>query len=174
MAELKIKVNRAPVLTLWASVVAERLGHDEETALTLGRALAGLNAQSKGRRLGIYEARPEGTRPSERRPAAKVTGVPLMGREIPAIKTPKGVRAADKDKPMDPETVRRYLQSKFGDQLPLVRRAMQELASSLEPRDLAEQAYALYEHFRPEVPRGTKGWGAIGELSLERIRRLAR
>ncbi len=55
MPNKKIKINRAPVLTLWATVVAERLGYDTETALTLGKAVAGLNSQSKGRRLGIYE-----------------------------------------------------------------------------------------------------------------------
>ena len=38
--EGEIKVNRAPVLTLWAAVVAERLGHDPDTAITLGRAVA--------------------------------------------------------------------------------------------------------------------------------------
>ncbi len=31
-----IKVNRAPVLTLWAAVVAERLGFTHDEALTLG------------------------------------------------------------------------------------------------------------------------------------------
>ena len=55
MARTTVKINRAPVLTLWATVVAERLGYDHETALTLGKAVAGLNAQSKGRRLGIFE-----------------------------------------------------------------------------------------------------------------------
>ena len=55
MANKKIKINRAPVLTLWAAVVAERLGYNKSEALTLGKAVAGLNAQSKGRRLGIYE-----------------------------------------------------------------------------------------------------------------------
>ena len=34
-----IRVNRAPVLTLWATVVAERLGFDHDAALTLGRAV---------------------------------------------------------------------------------------------------------------------------------------
>jgi hypothetical protein len=51
-----IQVNRAPVLTLWAAVVAERMGYARDTALTLGKAVAGLNAQSKGRRLHIFEA----------------------------------------------------------------------------------------------------------------------
>src|ERR1043166_265832 len=47
--------NRAPVLTLWAAVVAERLGFDRAAALTLGKAVAGLNAQAKGRRLHLFE-----------------------------------------------------------------------------------------------------------------------
>src|SRR5215207_5423506 len=44
----KIRINRAPVLTLWAAVVAERLGIDRDAALTLGRAVAGTSAQMKG------------------------------------------------------------------------------------------------------------------------------
>src|SRR5215510_8116518 len=55
MANRTVTINRAPVLTLWAAVVAERLGYDQEAALTLGKAVGGLNAQSKGRRLGIFE-----------------------------------------------------------------------------------------------------------------------
>jgi hypothetical protein len=39
-------------------VVAERLAYDHDTALTLGKSAAGLNAQSKARRLGIVEASP--------------------------------------------------------------------------------------------------------------------
>jgi len=54
-----IRVNRAPVLTLWATVVAERLGHPPETALTLGRFVAGSSARAKARRLGIIEERQE-------------------------------------------------------------------------------------------------------------------
>jgi hypothetical protein len=50
MANKKIKINRAPVLTLWAAVVAERMGYNKGEALTLAKAVAGLNAQSKGRR----------------------------------------------------------------------------------------------------------------------------
>ncbi len=43
----KIRINRAPVLTLWAAVVAERFGFNHDEALSLGKALAGLNAQSE-------------------------------------------------------------------------------------------------------------------------------
>ncbi len=55
MANERISINRAPFLTLWAAVVAQRLGFDEDEALTLGKAVAGLTAQAKGRRLGIYK-----------------------------------------------------------------------------------------------------------------------
>jgi hypothetical protein len=54
MAHRTISINRAPVLTLWAAVVAQRLGFDEDEALTMGKAVAGLNAQTKGRSLGIF------------------------------------------------------------------------------------------------------------------------
>jgi len=43
-----VRANRGPVLTLWAAVVAEVLGFDHDEALTLGPAVAGLNAYSKG------------------------------------------------------------------------------------------------------------------------------
>jgi hypothetical protein len=54
-----IKINRAAVLTLWAAVVAERLGFEWHEALTFGRAVAGLNAYSKGVSHGLYEPTPE-------------------------------------------------------------------------------------------------------------------
>jgi hypothetical protein len=49
-----ISINRAPVLTLWSAVVAQRLGFAADDALTLGKAVAGVNAQAKGRRLGSF------------------------------------------------------------------------------------------------------------------------
>jgi hypothetical protein len=54
-----ISINRAPLLTLWAAVVAQRLGFDEDEALSLGKAVAGLNAQAKGRRLGLFKPHEE-------------------------------------------------------------------------------------------------------------------
>jgi hypothetical protein len=47
-------VNRALVLTIWAAVVAEVLGSEHDKALTLGRAVAGLNAYSKGVSLRLF------------------------------------------------------------------------------------------------------------------------
>ena len=61
-----IRINRAPVLTLWAAVVVERMGLPRDTALTAGQAVAGMTAHAKGVRLGIY-AQPVDTGP---KPAA--------------------------------------------------------------------------------------------------------
>lgn len=175
MANKKIKINRAPVLTLWAAVVAERLGYGTDTALTLGKAVAGLNAQSKGRRLGIYEEKSEEDEKKEgkKKEKPKPEFIELLGRGIPAIKTSKGFRAAIKGEEIDPESVETYLKQKFKDDLDDTRAAMEKLARAFTPKQLDSKAYGLYEKFRPEIPEGTKGWGAKGELDLEYIRSLA-
>jgi hypothetical protein len=177
MAKKKIKINRAPVLTLWATVVAERLGYDEETALTLGKAVAGLNAQSKGRKLGIYEEKSEEEKENEwgkrKEQPAKVDFIEILGRGVPAIKTPHGLRAAINGEPIYAESVDTYLKQKFGDDFDEARSAMEKLAKAYTPKQLESQAYGLYEKFRPEIPEGKKGWGAKGELDLDYIRSLA-
>jgi len=65
MAGDRILINRAPVLTLWAAIVAERLGFDRKESLSLGKAVAGLTAQSKGRRLGIFAPTPEAVKSTQ-------------------------------------------------------------------------------------------------------------
>src|SRR5689334_2276599 len=171
-ANAPIRVNRAPVLTLWAAVVAERLGFERDEALTLGRALAGLTAHAKGVRLGIFEpSAPEETR--ERRSAladGERLEVRLMGRAIPVVHTPEGLRALAKDEPIKPASVERYLAGKFGGALGEVRAAMEGLAGSLPSGELARWAFRLYEGFRPAVPAGEAGWGKAGVLDLARLK----
>ena len=174
MATQKIKINRAPVLTLWAAVVAERLGYGKETALTLGKAVAGLNAQSKGRRLGIYEEKSDEDKKDDKKKEKPAEFIELLGRGIPAMKTSKGLRAAIKGEEIDPESVETYLKQKFKDDLEDARTAMEKLAKAHTPKQLEGKAYDLYEKFRPKIPEGTKGWGAKGELDLEYIRSLAK
>jgi hypothetical protein len=170
---MKIKINRAPVLTLWATVVAERLGFDNDAALTLGKAMAGYTAQSKGRWLGIYEEK-EKDESEPRPPEPELVFVSLMGRSLPAVKTPAGLRAAEKGRPAEPDSVRRYLKTKFGEQLDDVTKAMQALAASYPAERLEMEAYGLYARFRPKVERGKRGWGAEGVLDLEKILGLRR
>lgn len=175
MAKSTVTINRAPVLTLWAAVVAEQLGFDTDAALTLGKALAGLNAQAKGRSLGIFKPpKLEPGKPPTKRGLGEEFWIDLCGRPIPAKNTADGVRAVVKDRPIDPQQVRGYLERSFGQDLSAARTAMKQLARSLKPERLAESAFALYERFRPAVARGKRGWGQKGELDLDLIRALGR
>src|ERR1019366_7553718 len=88
MTERNILINRAPVLTLWATAVAERLGFDQDEALTLGKAVAGLTAQSKGQRPGIYKPVPEDVKKTRARRRGEEFFVEICGRQVPAINTP--------------------------------------------------------------------------------------
>ena len=170
-----LRINRAPVLTLWAAIVAERLGFKHDEALTLGRAVAGLNAYSKGVSLGLFTPTPEEVRAKRKKLRPKETfTVDLLHRAVPAVHTKEGVRALAGVKPADPAAVERYLAAKFGDGYAAADKAMRRLARSRAPKALAREAYALYEKFRPAVPAGVRGWGAAGTLDLEAIARLAR
>jgi hypothetical protein len=168
MAMDAITINRAPVLTLWATIVAERLGFTHDEALTLGRAVAGLNAYSKGRALGIFRPTPKDVRAKReaKAKAKQVLQVELLHRAVPVVQTPEGLRALSKEQPVAPASVEKYLSSKFKDALGPVSAAMAELADSTGPEELAAEAYGLYEQFRPTVPAGEAGWGVAGTLSL--------
>ena len=165
-------INRAPVLTLWATIVAQQMGYSEDEALTLGKAVAGYTAQYKGRALGIYKVREKGERDKEEAEEVEVQILELMGRQIPALEEGGEIRAVTKDKQINPDSVRRYFTTKFGEDLEEVSTAMEELASSYEPEELNKVAFRLYEKFRPEIPKGKGGWGAKGELKLDFIRSL--
>jgi hypothetical protein len=177
---LTIEVNRAPVLTLWAAIVAEHLGYDRAAALTLGRAVAGLHAQAYGRALGIFQPRAEAPA-AEKERARKLVGHPgdvsrieIFGRQVPVTQTSEGIRALSGNRPIQPQQVHGYLERAFGGALELVRATLEELASSVPPEELERVAYDLYEQFRPAVDPGRRGWGQKGRLDLAKIRALAR
>lgn len=188
MADNKISVNRAPVLTLWAAVVAERLGYDSDEALSLAKAVASLNAQAKGRSLGIFGPRSAGEGAAAE--GAKGEGSPgegqavgrrlpdeyrvdLCGRPVPAVRTERGVRAVSGDQFIEPEPVRKYLAARFGADLDRVRGALETLAAVYAPDELRGAAYGLYEAFRPKIASGKRGWGQKGDLDLDVVQRLA-
>jgi hypothetical protein len=170
MVEGSFKINRTPVLTLWANIVAERPGFGHDEALTLGQAVAGLNAYSKGKRLGIFK--PSHDELLKRRSAAPTVSldVELKHRAVPVVGTPEGIRALSKGKPTSPKNVEKYLESKFGEHLSATERVMADLAMSFPPSRLHQIPFRLYEEFRPEVPARVEGWGAASTLDLARIR----
>jgi len=170
-----VRVNRAPVLTLWAAVVARRLGFNRDEALTLGRVVAGLNAYAKGKALNLYPPHPKTL--EQRRKAAQsgeVIPIELLGRMIPVASTPSGFRALSKGMPVDPGAVKHYLEARLSTALPAVEAALTSLAQSMDLADLRARAFELYEVFRPVVPSGARGWGALGTLDIEQIRQLSR
>jgi len=173
MTERKILINRAPVLTLWATAVAERLGFNQDEALSLGKAVAGLTAQSKGRRLGIFKPVPQEVKKARARKRGEEFLIEICGRQVPAINTADGVRAVNKNTPIEAKSVERYLESKFGESLGAARAAMRDLAKEFRPEQLSQNAFSLYEKFRPAIPEGVTGWGAKGNLEIDRIRSLA-
>ena len=163
-----IQVNRAPVLTLWAAIVAERLGYDADAAITLGRAVAGSSARVKARAIGLEEKHEGGSLREVAKPAPRQT-VHLLGRDLPVVEQGGSPYALDHDRPAAPGPARAYVEKAFGEHLPAVRKAMQALADSLPPEELNRIGFRLYERFRPEVPAGAAGWGKKGTLDLALI-----
>jgi hypothetical protein len=81
--------------------------------------------------------------------------VDLLGRAVPVVQTPNGLRAVNKGKPGNPAQIEKYLAGKFGDRLEGARAAMVELAAAHEPADLYRRG--LYGQLRPGVPAGESG-----------------
>ena len=97
MIDGKIQINRVPVLTLWATTVAERLGFNQDEALSLGKAVASLTAQSKGRRLGIFILVPQEVKEARARKGSEEFLTELCGRQVRAFNTMDGVRAVNRN-----------------------------------------------------------------------------
>jgi hypothetical protein len=96
--------------------------------------------------------------------------VRLPRRDIPVLTADDGtLRAEDDGKPASAKSVQSYIARAFGDRLAEARGAMDALAASLPPEEINRVGFRLYERFRPDVPEGAQGWGAKGELRVERI-----
>jgi hypothetical protein len=158
MAERPIRVSRAPVLTLWAAVVAEALGHSPETAISLGSAVAGTAARARSRRPG-----------SRAEPGAeRLDTVVLLGAEVPVAHDADGVLcAAEPDgTPAPGRPAENYLRRVFGERLEEVREAMRAVARSYPPEDLNRFGMRIYESFRPQPADGSGGHGSKSVLDV--------
>jgi hypothetical protein len=178
-------LKRAPVLTLWASIIAERLGHSRDTALTLGRAVAGPTARLKVRIVGREYWNLPSFDQVQRRDEQSAQSVFLLGKTIRLLPDANGelraafrtlpmagLEVADEFLPANPAEVENYLVRTFGDHLTAVRAAMEELASRYDLADLNRIGIRLYEKFRPALAKSTKKWDAPATL-VEKIRAVA-
>jgi hypothetical protein len=179
--ETKISVNRAPVLSLWATAVSERLGFSTDEAYSYAQWIAGTLAQAKGRKLGVLKPSGKSQKGKKAKSGADVEGrreehvddddfVMVFGNMKIPTRVVDGKRLAVKGgKVIDPVPVKAYVEKKFGDNLEKATLAMGELAQSMPADQIRERAYELYEQFRPEW----HGWGKEGTLDLEEVHELA-
>ncbi|KAF9446939.1 hypothetical protein P691DRAFT_761189 [Macrolepiota fuliginosa MF-IS2] len=176
-------INRAPIMTAWGMVVAERLGFRREEALSIASVYTEANAISKGIHLGVFnegkgkdiEASQTGSQPY----------VNLMGRSImnfvyethfsyrssPLYQTHEGQwRALSNGAPIFPSAAFSYISRSFKQTAPYVIGALRLLALSYPPGVLNTKGWSLYAEFRPRVD----GWGKRSEIKLESILSLRR
>jgi len=86
-----ISINRTPVLTLWAAVVAQRLG--------------------------IFKPHEEKTRAARERERGEQLWIELCGRPVPAKNTADGIRAVSGRAVVTAESAEAYLETTCGDDL---------------------------------------------------------
>eukprot|EP00850_Spirogloea_muscicola_P000047 SM000001S04449 [mRNA] locus=s1:273364:275578:- [translate_table: standard] len=169
-----VKINRAPVLTLWVAVVAQREGYSFEEAVTFGKAISGLYAHSKGKRLGLVEEPDEEREEEKKRMKEGKQKFEAFGTKILGEKS-DGLRlAVQEGKAIKPASVQAYLHRAFKDKFVQVKEAMEVLAEAHSADSIGGLGYQLYENFRPNIPEGTRGWGSKGDLDLQYIRQLAK
>lgn len=172
-----ILINRSPVLTLWGTIVAQSL-YPKVTlteALSLGSAVASQLSKAKGTSLGIYQdedGKADGSKGNSHNDDqdGSLLEFHLLGFVVHGREGPDGLRAIlNQVQEQDPYKTWDLLQKRFGDALGFVMDRM-ERAAELAGRDqLESSAYHYYMHIRPDIPEGTKGWGAHGRLYTDRL-----
>ncbi|KAJ7283566.1 hypothetical protein C8J57DRAFT_1432640 [Mycena rebaudengoi] len=156
-------VNRAPLMTAWSTLVAERLGFQPEEALSIASVYTELNAISKGVSLGVFEQGKEKGMEASR--GGSQPYVEIMGRR-PLFQTQSSQwRALSKGTAVEPGVAFSYISRAFRQTTPHVIGALRLLVQSFTPQEINAKAWSLYCDFRPEV----KGWGERAELRCETI-----
>ncbi|TDL29570.1 hypothetical protein BD410DRAFT_709803 [Rickenella mellea] len=163
-----VVVNRAPVMTAWATVVAERLGFKREEALSIASAYTEMNAISKGVSIGVFDdSKGKGV---DLKKGDAQPFVDFMGRR-PVFTTQSGDwRALVKGQPILPSIAYSYITRAFRQTLPFVMGALRLLATSYSPTQLNAEAFSLYSQFRPAVNK----WGGRSEVRCDTILALRR
>ncbi|KAJ4478208.1 hypothetical protein J3R30DRAFT_3657519 [Lentinula aciculospora] len=156
-------VNRAPLMTAWATVVAERMGFRREEALSIASSYTEMNALSKGVSLGIFkEGKQKGLE------AAKGGAQPyvdLMGRR-PLYQIQNNCwRALHNGTPTQPSTAYSYISRSLRQTMPFIMGALRLLANSFTPQEINQEAWGLYTQFRP----AGEGWGERSEVRCTTI-----
>lgn len=157
-----IKINRAPVLDLFASCAAQ-FEHPDlswETCLSLGSAVASICAISKGRSIGkIPEKDTDKVSDHKKDETISVLGFDVTVRDGLAY-------VGDQKKPANES----YLKHKYGERFDEVKIAISEALSSWKghEEEFSKKGFHMYEKFRP----GGGQWGQQGGLEVENVKRV--
>ncbi|KIK68059.1 hypothetical protein GYMLUDRAFT_154641 [Collybiopsis luxurians FD-317 M1] len=156
-------VNRAPLMTAWATIVAERMGFQREEALSIASSYTEMNAISKGVSLGIYkDGEQNGLEATKGGPQPYVE---LMGRRpLYQIQNDRW-RALHNSKPMQPSAAFSYISRSLRQTMPFIIGALRLLADSFTPQEINSRAWGLYVQFRPPA----EGWGERSEVRCSTI-----
>ena len=161
-----LRINRAPVLTLWAAVVAERLGFAVGGGAHTGtrrRRTQRLRQGQSPRSLHAHAARRPGAAPGAAREGDAEGGAPAPGRAGDAYR--RGLRALSKEKPIDPATVQRYLTSKFGAALDEGLRGDAAAGHFTSASRTGGRGVIISTNSSDRLfPRARRGWGATGHI----------
>ena len=162
-----VRINRAPVLTLWATVVYEKQGYTRQEALTHAKWISAILARSKGKSLGkIDDTSNSADGPSYDKKVSKVNAFGHI--KVPVESEKEGKRFAIMGKSsLIPGDVEQYLENAFGgEELRRTREILERLADAIpDLDDLRSKAYDLYEKLRPEW----QGWAQPGKFDLDHI-----
>ncbi|TFK43459.1 hypothetical protein BDQ12DRAFT_731481 [Crucibulum laeve] len=156
-------VNRAPLMTAWATIVAERMNFQREEALSIASVYTEMNAVSKGVSLGCFEKGREMGMEATR--TGSQPYVELMGRR-PLYRTQTGQwRALSNGDPVPPSTAFSYISRSFRQTTPHIIGALRLLAGTYSRNELNKNGWGLYTEFRPTADE----WGARSEVRCSSI-----
>lgn len=184
-------VNRAPVMTVWATILLEKLNFSHPEALSLAHCYVNYTSTMRGISLGIIPA-------AEKERAVHIVGpnqphFELMGVKIPVMQMQDGsYRGISAGEVVGPEKAFNYMRRSMAQTLSSVVGALTLLADSfMEPIQeqegsqtdtkteamkygadlLNSRGYDLYAEFRPS----TSGeWGKKGRLWYDKVLALRR
>ncbi|KAF3038662.1 hypothetical protein E8E12_006778 [Didymella heteroderae] len=165
-----VKVNRAPVLHLWAASVAHHV-HSElewETCLSAGSAISTICAVAKGRSVGTIAEKDDDSNSSKDKKQDEEE-IEVMHFKL-RIKDGLAVVGGEGKGKSGGEDA---LKKKFGDgEYERTKRVFEEALRNWEGSEevLNGKAFHMYEDFRPDVSKGQKGLGGKGELKLQTVR----
>lgn len=150
-------VNRAPVMTVWATILLERLGFSRPEALSLAHCYVNYTSTMRGISLGIIPA-------AEKERAVHIVGpnqphFELMGVKIPVMQMQDGTyRGISAGEVVPPEKAFNYMRRSMAQTLPSVFGALTLLADSfmqppppLTPAEVKSETESTDEPNKPDA-----------------------